>query len=225
MKQSKVFQLLFPLLIMSVPWIYLSFIWKDLPQTIPTHFGIEGTPDKFGNKHEIVVAPIIMTVVGLFIYFLLQNIHKIDPKKKYSSTTSAIMSKIALVVVVLLAAVTVFVLYWTVKGKVEGIPLFFCALSLFFAYMGNLMHSVKPNYFVGYRVPWTLENEENWKKTHRLASKVWFGGGIALAIFSLLATQEVLLFIVFFAGTMLMTIIPGVYSYRLFKRSQKSKLY
>lgn len=65
MKQSKLFRLLFPLLIMSIPWIYLAFIWKGLPQTIPTHFGIDETADKFGNKDEIVLAPIIMTVVGL----------------------------------------------------------------------------------------------------------------------------------------------------------------
>lgn len=81
MKQSKLFQTLFPFIVMAIPWIYLSFIWKDLPQTIPTHFGIEGTADKFGNKNEIFLAPIVMTVVGIFMYFLLKNIYNIDPKK------------------------------------------------------------------------------------------------------------------------------------------------
>ncbi len=221
MKQSKLFQLLFPLLVMSIPWIYLSFIWKDLPQTIPTHFGIDGTADKFGNKNEIVVAPIIMTVVGLFMYFILQNIHKIDPKKKYSAATSAVMSKIAVMVLVLLSAVTMFILYWTTKGKVEGISAFFCGLSLFFAYIGNLMHSVKPNYFVGFRIPWALESEENWTKTHRLASKIWFIGGILLAVISLLAGTKALV-IIFISSIFLMTIIPVIYSYNIYKRSAAS---
>lgn len=218
MKQSKLFRLLFPFLIMSVPWIYLAFIWKDLPQTIPTHFGIDGTADKFGDKSEIVIAPIIMTVVGLFIYFILQNIHKIDPKKKYSAATSGVMSKIAVMVLVLLCAVTMFILYWTTRGKVEGMAAFFCGLSLFFAYIGNLMHSVKPNYFVGFRIPWALENEENWTKTHRLASKIWFVGGILLAIISLLAGTRALI-IIFICSVFLMTIIPVVYSYSIYKRS------
>ncbi len=132
------------------------------------------------------------------------------------------MSKIAFAVIVLLAAVTMFILYWTIKGRVEGIPAFFCGLSLFFAYLGNLMHSVKPNYFVGFRIPWALENEENWTKTHRLASKIWFTGGISLAIFSLLAGSNILLLIVFFCTVFLMTIIPVIYSYNLYRLANRT---
>lgn len=218
MKQSKLFRLLFPVIIMSIPWIYLAFIWKDLPQTIPTHFGIDGTADKFGDKSEIVLAPVIMTVVGLLLYFILQNIHKIDPKKKYSAATSGVMSKIAVMVLVLLSAVTMFILYWTTKGKVEGMAAFFFGLSLFLAYIGNLMHSVKPNYFVGFRIPWALESEENWTKTHRLASKIWFTGGILLAVVSLLAGTKALL-IIFISSVFLMTIIPVIFSYSIYVRS------
>jgi uncharacterized membrane protein len=220
MKQSRLFQLLFPFMIISIPWVYMAFIWKDLPQTIPTHFGIDGTADKFGDKIEIIIAPIIMTLVGIFIYFLLKNIYKIDPKKKYSATTSEVLSKIAVLSIIILSGVTTFILYWTLKGKVEGITLFFCGLSLFLAYIGNLMHSIKPNYFVGFRIPWALENEENWTKTHRLASKIWFIGGILLAIFSLVSGTKTLL-VVFISSVLVMTIIPVIYSYRIYRRSSK----
>lgn len=222
MKQSKFLHLLLPVMIMAIPWVYLAVIWNSLPQTIPTHFGLEGKPDAFGKKTEVIVAPLVMTITGIFVYLLLKNIHRIDPKKKYSSTTSAIMSKIAFAVIVLLAAVTMFILYWTIKGRVEGIPAFFCGLSLFFAYLGNLMHSVRPNYFVGFRIPWALENEENWTKTHRLASKIWFTGGISLAIFSLLAGSNILLLIVFFCTVFLMTIIPVIYSYNLYRLANRT---
>jgi uncharacterized membrane protein len=99
-------------------------------------------------------------------------------------------------------------------------PLLFCGLSLFLAYLGNLMHSIKPNYFAGFRIPWTLENEDNWKKTHRLASKIWFAGGIILAVISLLLPVK-LVIIVFLVAVLIMSIIPVVYSYRLFKSSSK----
>lgn len=221
MKYLKTFPLLLPLLFLAIPWIYLAFIWKELPATIPTHFGIAGKPDKFGDRNEIFLAPLVMTAVGLSLYFLLKNIYKIDPKKKYSPGTSSALSKIALMVIVLLSAVTVFILYWTAKGKVEGISVFFCCISLFFAYLGNLMHSIKPNYFVGFRIPWTLENEDNWRLTHQLASKVWFIGGLVLAVVSLLLNIKVLL-VVFIAGILLMTVIPVVYSYRLYKQAAES---
>ena len=44
MKQSKTTGLI-PLLFLLIPWLYLAFIWGDLPDRIPTHFGITGAPD------------------------------------------------------------------------------------------------------------------------------------------------------------------------------------
>jgi uncharacterized membrane protein len=178
MKQTKLFQWLFPFIVMSIPWIYMIWIWDQLPQTIPTHFGAKGLPDAFGPKKEMIMIPAVFTVLGILMYFILLNIHKIDPKKKYTANTSAVLSKIAVIMLILLCAVSLFVSYWTLKGKIEGMAVFFCGLSLFFAYMGNLMHSIKPNYFAGFRLPWTLESEDNWRKTHQLASKIWFLGGI-----------------------------------------------
>ena len=221
MKRSSLFHLVFPFLMMSIPWIYLAFIWNDLPATIPTHFGISGAPDQFGAKNEILLVPAIFSVVGILMYFAMLNIHKIDPKKKYSPGTSAVLSKIAVVMIILLSAVSLFISYWTLKGKVEGLPVFFCGISIFFAYLGNLMHSIKPNYFVGFRIPWTLENEENWRKTHQLASKVWFVGGLALAVISLLLNLK-LLIIVFISAVLLMALVPVIYSYRLYRRSEGS---
>ncbi|HMI78139.1 MAG TPA: SdpI family protein [Ferruginibacter sp.] len=221
MRQSKLLQTLFPFMIMAIPWIYLAFIWQDLPDTIATHFGIDGKPDKFGPRNEILLITGVLSAVGILVYFLLKNIYRIDPKKKYSATTSSVLSKIAVVVILLLCAVTLFLLYWTLKGKTDGLPVFFCGMGLFLVYIGNLMHSIKPNYFAGFRVPWTLENEENWRKTHQLASKIWFIGGIVMSIISLLLNIKTLI-IFFIAGIFVMTIIPLVYSYNLFRQSTKS---
>ena len=38
------------------------------------------------------------------------------------------------------------------------------------------------------RTPWTLEDEDNWRKTHHLASKIWFIGG--LIMIGLIPKQE-----------------------------------
>ena len=221
MKQSKLFYLLFPFIIMIIPWVYLAFIWNELPQNIPTHFGISGTPDKFGQKNEIILAPLIFTIVGILQYFILRNIHRIDPKKKYTVATSSVLSKLSIVIIILLCAVSLFICYWTLKGKVEGLSLLFCGLSLFLAYIGNLMHSIKPNYFAGFRLPWTLENEDNWRKTHQLASKIWFTGGIILAITSLVLNDKILI-IVYMISIFIMVLIPVFYSYNLFRRSTRS---
>jgi uncharacterized membrane protein len=220
MKQSKLFHLVFPFIMMAIPWIYLAIIWKELPATIPTHFGLSGEPDKFGTRNEILLAPAIFTPVAILMYFMLRNIHRIDPKRKYTAETSSIMSKIAVVMIIFLAATALFVTYWTLKGKVEGLPILLSGIGLFLAYMGNLMHSIKPNYFAGFRVPWALENEDNWRLTHQLASKIWFVGGLVLAVVALVVPLKVMIFV--FIGTILvMTIIPVMYSYNIYRKMKK----
>jgi len=220
MKQSKLFIILFPFIVMAIPWIYLAIIWNELPAIIPTHFGMSGKPDDFASKPHIFFIPGLFSLMGIGIYFLLRNIYRLDPKRKYSQTTSGVLSKISMVLVILLCGLCLFLLYWTRYGKVEGLNILFCGISLFLAYVGNLMHSIKPNYFAGFRLPWALENEDNWRKTHQLASKVWFIGGIIMAIFSLIVTIKVLIFI-FITAMLVMTLVPTIYSYKLYKRSLK----
>ena len=221
MNRAKLFHYIFPFVILSVPWIYLSIIWNQLPETIPTHFGISGLPDKFGQKNEIIVAPAIISIIGLFTYFLMINIHKIDPKKKYKATTAGTLSKLAVVTLLFLCGTCLMIIYWTLKGHIVGDTVLFSAIGLFFAYIGNLMYSIKPNYFAGFRLPWTLENEENWRKTHQLASKIWFAGGIVIALISLFLRFRVLL-IVFMSLVFIMVIIPVIFSYILYRKSSAS---
>lgn len=221
MKRSKLFYVIFPFFMMAVPWIYLAFIWDDLPQIIPTHFGINGAPDNFGQKNEILIIPSVFSVLGILMYLIMRNIHKIDPKKKYKATTAAVLSKLAVITIVFLCVVSLFVFRWTLKGHVEGLQVLLCAMGLFFSYIGNLMYSIKPNYLAGFRVPWVLENEENWRKTHQLASKIWFTGGIVLAITALILKLKMLM-IVFMAAVFIMTLIPVLYSYNVYRKSSGS---
>ncbi len=220
MNRFKLLRLTFPFIMMAIPFAYLAYIWARLPQKIPTHFNSSGLPDKFGNKPEIFVPIIIFAAVAIGVYFLLLNIHRIDPKKKYAQNTLSGMYKLAVIVVLLLTFISIIILNSTIKGKITAMPIMFCGISLFLAFIGNLMHSIKRNYFVGIRVPWALENEDNWRQTHQLTSKIWFAGGIVLAVLSLLLNQKILT-IVFLTAVIIMVLIPVIYSYQLYKKSSK----
>jgi uncharacterized membrane protein len=207
-------------LIMAMPAVYLAIIYGSLPNTIPTHFGLHGA-DAWGNRSEAWVPVLIMTGVSLFVYLLLRNLPLIDPKKSTGESGSMI-DKMGLLIVVFLAVLDIIIVY-AMQGKpiaVEKLTL--PAVSLFFAMMGNLMMHIKPNYFVGIRVPWTLENEENWRKTHRLAGRLWFGMGIPLAVITFLLPFEYA-FVVFMIGVGILAIIPIGYSYNYFRKQQKNQ--
>ena len=205
--------------ILLIPWIYLLKVYASLPQIVPIHFGGDGRPNGYGDKSTMLFGILILTVVGLSVFFLLRNIKEIDPKKnaQYSPAT---FNKIAYGIVIFLSALSVIIISSAVNGSFDTTKLLMPLMGIFFAFMGNVMFSLKPNYFVGIRLPWTLENDDNWRKTHQLAGKVWFAGGLFLAIASVLSGDN-FPEILFFADIAVMVLIPVIYSFTEFKKNQK----
>lgn len=89
-------------------------------------------------------------------------------------------------------------------------------IGVLFIVIGNYFKTIKPNYFIGIRTPWTLENETVWKKTHKLGGKMWFIGGILIVILSLILNKS-LSFTIFMIITGVITIIPIAYSYLIYR--------
>ncbi len=218
MKHPILLRWIFVIAILSVPWIYLATIWGNLPERIPIHFGLNGTPDKYGEKSQVFIFSSIITVAALLVYLILTNINKIDPKR-YATKQQGTFLKIGMAVIVFFSCINVIVLRWTEQQHTGNLNLFLLIFGLLFAYLGNIMHSIKPNYFAGFRLPWTLESEANWKATHLLVSKIWFAGGILIAILSLFI-KPTIMFFVMMGIVLVMVIIPIIYSYRYFKKEK-----
>lgn len=221
MKYPKILQWTFVLVLVSLPWIYLAAIWEKLPETIPTHFGPSGAPDKFGDKNKLIFINALLTGSLLVVYLIVTNISKLDPKR-YALKQQPVFNKIGIAVVLFLVCVNLFVLNWTIQQHVVGLKVFLILFGILFAYMGNIMHSIKPNYFAGIRLPWTLESEANWKATHRFASKIWFAGGILIALLAIFIEPTIMLFIMI-GCIFIMVLIPAVYSYRYFKKEKSGQ--
>jgi len=206
------------LVVWLLPVVYLRFVYASLPQSVPVHFGINGTVDRYGSKSEFLVGPSILIGVSALVYLLLKFLPSIDPKRqvKYGEGT---FQKLALGMVIFLAALNIGIVYATVHRGFQIDKLIFPIIGLLFAFLGNVMNSIKPNYFAGIKTPWTLESEDNWRATHRLAGKIWFIGGILLAIVTFFlppATGTIF----FTSGILVMALIPVIYSFVYFKKHQ-----
>ena len=75
------------------------------------------------------------------------------------------------------------------------------------------MPKMKQTYTVGIKLPWTLNSEENWYRTHRLAGAVFMVGGLAVLIAGFFEQFWLVLAILFISA-----IIPSVYSFVLYKK-------
>ena len=75
------------------------------------------------------------------------------------------------------------------------------------------MHRIKQNYTVGIKLPWTLNSEENWNRTHRMASWLFVLCGILFIINGAVLQTEWMV-----GAAILMAVVPGLYSFILYKK-------
>lgn len=208
-------------LFVFAPVVYLAIVWNKLPEKVALHFNLQGEPDRFGNKSELWISSLLLTGMSIGLYFLFANLHRIDPKR-YAKDNKDRTFSIGITLIIFLSLIQFLIIYSAYKGNIKlESGLIFSCVGILFAILGNYMYNIKPNYFVGMRLPWTLENEDNWKKTHQLAGRLWFGTGIFIAIACLLLPRTAS-FIVFLSATILITLIPAIYSYRLFVKQKKN---
>ena len=204
----------------GLPMAYLASIYEALPDIVPTHFNHKGEVDGRGEKSNLLFMNLLITTVSLFTYFLVKYANKIDPKK--SGQSPELLQKIAYMLLVFLSAIQMVIIHATQTGSLEGNRYLMPLIGLLFAGLGNFMHSIKPNYFIGMRLPWTLEDPENWRKTHQLGSKLWMIGGIAIAVVTPFFNDGKE-FIIAMSILALIVIYPMIYSYRFYKKQQHAQ--
>jgi len=208
-------------ILLLAPCAYLGFVWNKLPQQVPMHYNIKGEIDRYGSKTELLIVAAILFLVSAGVYFILTNIHRIDPKKKYTANNLKQMKRLAFIMVVFLSALTLYIIYEsTQKGNLLNGNFVFAGIGALFVVLGNYMHSARPNYFFGMRLPWTLESEDNWRYTHRIAGRLWFAGGLLMIPLSLLLPASAFM-ILFFIILAIITIIPVIASYLFYQKNKK----
>jgi uncharacterized membrane protein len=203
-------------MLIIAPFIYGALIFPNLPSRIPTHFNIEGKADAWGGPSSIFIGPGIMGAVSIFVYVLLSNLKNIDPKK-YDEANDALYKDFAVLTVAFLSILSLIIIYSSTHADQINVgKLILPLVGLSFAGLGWYMPKFKQNYFVGFKLPWTLGNVDNWNETHKVAGTVWMFGGW-FQVIAIISLPMKFGFIGFMLTTAVMIIVPTVFSYRMFK--------
>lgn len=203
--------------IVLLPFIYLAYIWNQLPERVPMHWNIKGEIDRYGEKMELIIIPILLP---LLVYIIFLVIPKIDPKNKLNKMGNKLQT-IKVLLTTFMSILALFIIYSAKNESFTNPNYIVLSIGVLYIILGNYFKTIKANYFIGIRTPWTLENETVWKKTHKLGGKLWFVGGIIVVLTSLILDKEPNV-TVFLIITGIITIIPIVYSYIIFKKEKKT---
>lgn len=204
-------ELIISSLVILLPIVFGLLLWNQLPDTMTTHWGVNGQADGHGSKSFAVF---FMPLILLFTHWLCLWITSKDPGQKKQSKKAIGMIFWLMPMVSLFSSA---VLYGTALGaEFNMASILFVMLGLMFMGIGNYMPKTKQNYTLGIKVVWTLCNEENWNATHRFAGKVWFIGGLVIllaAFFPMEYALWVMLPVIF-----ALALVPMLYSYLYYKK-------
>ena len=181
--------------------------WNRLPDVMATHFGFDNQPDGFSSKVFAVIG--IPAVLLLFLWcgaFVTAH----DPKKQNISPK---LFTLVLWIVPVVSLVVAAMMYPSNLGYELDITFFSeLLMGLMFIIIGNYLPKARQSYTLGIKIPWTLANEENWNRTHRLGGHLWVICGILLIIIGLtrVASLKWIMALVF-----VIVLVPCIYSYWL----------
>lgn len=198
-------------LVILLPMLVGLLLWTRLPDQLPTHFGISGEVNGYSSK--------AFTVFGLpgfllAVHWLCALTTKFDPKAQN------LEGKMMQLVLWVCPAVSVLVLVLSYGNALSYgiraelvVPLM---MGLLFVIIGNWLPKCKQTYTLGIKLPWTLEDEDNWNRTHRFAGPVWVACGLIVMLGAVMGCAWVM-----FPALVVMTIAPTVYSFLLFRQKGK----
>jgi uncharacterized membrane protein len=189
------------------------YFYPSLPDKVPIHWNSKGQINGYGSKF---LGAFGIALVNLGMYLLFLVLPYIDPKRKnyegFQSTYQYL--KYLLIVFFLGLEVTTFLI---ATGVVVNMTIFSqIMVSLLFILLGNVMARFKHNYFVGIKNPWTLANEEVWRKTHRMAAPIWVIAGIINILLTITGMGlNGIAFIIIIAA---IVVVPTVYLYIIYQQ-------
>ena len=159
---------------------YVLWALPAMPDTVPTHWGVHGEADGWSDKGSTVFMGVAMPLLMLALLFLVP---RLDPRGESFNKFKGVYQGFSAAFTVFMVAVG-----WVTPATALGLVpndasvvslIAFGFLGLLLVGLGVAMPRIEPNYTFGVRVPWTLADPTNWRRTHRFAGPVFVVMGVA----------------------------------------------
>ena len=188
-------------------------LWERLPQSIATHFDFHNQPDGWSSRAFTVFGMPLILLALHWITLLVSSAPNIQMKNLHGKVKHLFWWIIPATSLLLMTICYGYAL--GVQLNTGRIVLVF--IGLLFAVTGNYMPKVRRNYSVGIKLPWTMTDDENWNKTHRMAAPIWVVCGLILIVLGLIGCTNWAAFAIVLA----MVLLPTCYSFMLHIRKKK----
>lgn len=187
--------------------------------SIPMHWGIDGQPDRYGSLLEAMLFP---PAIMLFILLLFHFLPFLEPRKENLQESNKAKDWIAFCVVMLMAIIGVANISYANGVELPMMRMIMTGVMIMLLVLGNFIAKTRSNFFIGIRTPWTLSNEQVWRKTHRLAGRLFMlAGAIGLPLSFFLNNADLTKLVLILV--LPAALIPVVYSWVVWRKLEKTE--
>ena len=199
-------------LLCLVPMALGLALYARLPEQLPTHWDWQGNVNGYMSKPAVVLGlPLFFAAMNGLMHFSLRA----DPKRANIIGNIRVLIRWTMPVLslIILPYTYLWALGWQQIPMEKLIPVL---VGLLIMGLGNYLPKCRQNYTSGIKLPWTLYDEDNWNRTHRVAGRLWMVGGLGIMVSAFWGGSTLLLAVI-----LAITMIPGIYSYCLYRKKQK----
>lgn len=186
--------------------------WLNLPDQIAIHFNAAGEADGFADKTTgLLMIPVLST--GLYLLFKL--IPRIDPLGENISEFQETYKKLVAALLGFLTYIQALIVFWNLDVSFTLNQALAPAIAALYYLMGEVIEEAEQNWFVGIRTPWTLSDEEVWKKTHERCGPLFKIAAVAALAAAVVPDYFIVLTV---APALAVSVYAVLYSYREYQK-------
>lgn len=161
--------------------VIIAVTYPRLPLSVPVHWGIDGTPDRFGSRFEALFTVPLTMLSGAALLWIIERFSPTDRANAPIFRTVRLGIGTFTLLLTLAQA-----LEWDM-GRATLI-----GTGLLLAMLGNVLGRAQPSVFVGLRTPWVFLSRRAWFASQRRTA-LWFTGlGVVLMVVSAVLPPNVL---------------------------------
>jgi uncharacterized membrane protein len=187
-------------------------IYSSLPDLVPTHWNAAGQIDTLKPRW----IGLFTAVLPVLVIFILSALPVIDPKSDNYTKHEKAYAVSSILILIFLTAIHWFTIF-AAKGVLLHMDILVRVLiGILFLFLGYYLPQVRKNYTFGIRTPWTLDNEEVWKRTQRIGGKGFIACGVIIMLTIFLPSAAA--FWIAAASVLLLAFAIFLYSYLQYKK-------
>lgn len=207
-------------------------VLQFMPDRIPMHYDMAGNIDRWGSKYESLIFPILILAISLLWTFMIEYFEKkeqkaTDEKQRADAKTNAKVIKIVGVsMAAMFTIVQGFIMYGSYheaisnaeKQTIDISKVATILMGIIFIVLGNFMTKIRANGAVGFRVSWSMYNENTWRKSNRFAATmIMIVGGLTIITAAVMRNSFGAMMIML--GYLFISIIvASIYAHKVYKK-------